>query len=197
MAATKVIKKTSRENIIDAGVRLFSRQALADISIADVAREANCGHSLIYHYFSNVTELFDESISHIYKTFYPLIKAVSIVDQDPTLLFVGVISRFVNALKENKMHAYYYNLFTYNHPYSPFNKAVQSLQKDWSGLILMIIKKAQAAHVMIDTLLDEQIVKSLQITFRGIVASYIFIEDQEKFSIKPSTIYLPFLKGGN
>lgn len=45
---TKSTTKTRRDDILEAGIRLFARVPFSELTIAAVAREANCGHSLVY-----------------------------------------------------------------------------------------------------------------------------------------------------
>ena len=95
----KSIKKTRREQIIDAGIRLFARVPFTDITIAAVAREAKCGHSLVYHYFSNINDLYDAAVDYVSTMFVTSMARLETVDTTPELISVGVISRFIESLQ--------------------------------------------------------------------------------------------------
>lgn len=66
---TYLDRDTRRLNLLDVGVRLFAERSYDDISIDDVAREANISKGLLYHYFGSkrgfYTEVVRRSTDHL------------------------------------------------------------------------------------------------------------------------------------
>jgi len=56
-----VDKKEKRAKILDAAVRIFSRQGLRNTKISDIAEEAGIGKGTIYEYFKSKDEIFSAS----------------------------------------------------------------------------------------------------------------------------------------
>lgn len=190
-------KKTRREQIIDAGIRLFARVPFTDITIAAVAREAKCGHSLVYHYFSNINALYDAAVDYVAASFTTCMERLKTVDTTPELIFVGVISRFIESLQTDQMYAYYLNLFSYEDKLTPMNPKVIKLQKMWTGLFLEIIQNAQDAGRLITILTSEEILQAVLTIFQGLISSQIVNRTVSSSKLKASYIYLPLLKGVN
>lgn len=190
-------KKTRRDQIIDAGIRLFAWVPFTDITIAAVAREAECGHSLVYHYFSNINELYDAAVDHVSAIFTTSMNHLESIKKTPELIFVGVISHFVESLQTKEMYAYYLNLFSYEDKLTPMNTKVLSLQKAWGQLFLKIIKKAQKAGRLITILTADEILNAVLTIFQGLISSQIINRTVSSSNLKASYIYLPLLKGVN
>ena len=51
------IRNRRRTSIIQAAIRCFARMPYNEVTISLIAREAKCGHSLIYHYFSGIRDI--------------------------------------------------------------------------------------------------------------------------------------------
>jgi AcrR family transcriptional regulator len=189
-------KVTRRDTIVDAGIRLFARVPFADITIASVAREADCGHSLVYHYFSNINNLYDAAIQHVSELYIGLISHLKKVKTTPDIIMIGVISLLIDGLNTNPMYAYYLNLFSFEHTMSPLNDTVVKVQNEWVSFFTKIIRGAQKAGRLIATLTAEEILNALQAIFQGLVSAQIFsVKTHSKSTLKAAHIYLPLLKG--
>jgi TetR/AcrR family transcriptional regulator, fatty acid metabolism regulator protein len=65
------MEKSNREkNIIEAALKVFSRNGYADTRMADIAREAGMSYGLIYHYYENKEKLFDAIVEDWWAGFY-------------------------------------------------------------------------------------------------------------------------------
>lgn len=198
MASIKTQKretKNRRELIVDAGIRLFARTPFSEMTIAGVAREANCGHSLVYHYFKNINVIYDEGIAHVASLFDSLVSRINRKDANPDLIFVGIISRIVDFLKFEPMTAYYLNLLSFSHSGVPHSTKLVSARKKWVALFLDIINAGQKSNRLITTLTAEEIMHSVELMFQGIVGALMFNNPNDKTTFRPFEIYLPFLKG--
>lgn len=191
----KKIKNTKREQILDAGIRLFARMPFADITIAAVAREANCVHSLVYHYFDNINELYDAAVDHVASLFLPLIRNFKQLKTTPELIFIGTISRIVDGLNSISMYAYYLNLFSFKHSLTPTNEKVYAIQEEWYSFFINIIREAQDNGRLITVLSAEEILTSVQTIIQGQISSQIFSFKATGINMRASYIYLPLLKG--
>lgn len=197
MATRKKIttKQTKRTQILDAGIRLFARVSFMDMTIAAVAREANCGHSLVYHYFKNINELYDEAIAFIVSNYYPLAVDLQKQDVPAELLFVGIIARLVDELKDNPMAAYYLSLIAFEHDGAPYNERILKIHDKWLNAAVTVIRNAQTSGALITVLSAEDILKTVQTMFQGLISAKIFNASLCKNAFKASDLYLPFLQG--
>lgn len=194
MRNTKLVKKTKRDLIIDAGIRLFARFPFSEITVAAVAREANCGHSLVYHYFKNINELYEESVNFVTSYFSPFVKSIDQKETAPLILFVGSITQHVELLKSNPMNSYYLSLIIYQYAEIPKSERIAKLKTKWYKSLVALLTKGIETGVLITLLKAEEILKSLQNSFQGLVSSLMFSGAENK-DFHASTIYLPFLKG--
>lgn len=188
-------KRTKKEDILDAGIRLFARVPFTEMTIAAVAREANCGHSLVYHYFKNINDLYDSGVTYVSNRFLTIVNRLSTLSAPPELVFVGIISHLVEVLKTQKMPVYYINLVVYRHAKTPKNSILIKLQDEWTHQIINIIRKGQKNNQIITFMTPEEIMQSLLTMFQGIVSSQILSVDEFRNNFKASNIYLPYLKG--
>lgn len=186
---------TKREQIVDAAIRLFARIPFADISISSIAREAGCGHSLIYHYFANIYEIYEAALKQVVPVFESFITLVRTNDEWPEIKFVGLITNFMSEIKNNYMFAYYIQVFLSSSVPHMTHAANDVIRRKWIDSMLTIIVNAQKSNKVISTLSAVQILTNLHYAIRGVVCSVIF-ENQGVASLPPaSTIYLPYLKG--
>lgn len=194
MVSNSKTKKTSREIILDSSIRIFSHVHISDVTFSSIARESGCGHSLVYHYFENVNKLFEEALTHVYNTFYPHIKFFQNLNINPSLGFVGMFTLLFDAIKKNRMIAYYYKFFFYVSNYYSSNKLIVTLQKEYAALLSLLIKEGQKQGYLTQIMTSEEMASSLRLTILGAIDT-IILEPNTKTSIKPSAVYLPFMKG--
>ena len=57
-AYTRMPVDERRRQLLELGARLFARHSYAELSMADIAREAGISKALLYHYFPSKQELF-------------------------------------------------------------------------------------------------------------------------------------------
>lgn len=195
MRNNKKVKKTKRDLIIDAGIRLFARFPFSEITVAAVAREASCGHSLVYHYFKNINELYDESVAFVTTYFSSFVKGLNHKEEtSPLILFVGGISQLIELLKSDPMSGYYLSLVIFKYPETPPSDRITKLKNKWYKAIVSLVTKGIESGVLIGLLSAEEILRSLQYSFQGITTSLMFTNAEAK-ELHASLLYLPFLKG--
>ena len=73
-----------------------------------------CGHSLIYHYFDNIRDLYDSAIEKIIPSFYPIMDFTKLPNQNPEIKFVGFIIYIMRLLKEDEMFPYFVQTFIHS-----------------------------------------------------------------------------------
>lgn len=76
----------SKTRLIEAGVRLFTRQEGRGLTIREVAREAKVNHALISYHFGGISELMAEIVDHCM--------------QDLRALLVPVLTRFEEQVRQ-------------------------------------------------------------------------------------------------
>ena len=60
-----VIRKKSRENILDSAMKLFAQRGFENTSVNAIAREANISKGLIYNYFDTKEAIVEGIINHL------------------------------------------------------------------------------------------------------------------------------------
>ncbi len=190
----EVIRNRRKDMIVNAAIRVFATLPYNEVTMSAIAREAKCGHSLIYHYFDNIRDLYDSAIEKIIPSFYPIMDFTKLPNQNPEIKFVGFIIYITRLLKEDAMFPYYVQTFIHSasvgfHVKSSGQTFIKRFMQQAMELILMGQK--QGKIIEID---PEQIITSISFTIRGICSSIIF-EKKGVFSMPDaSAIYLPYLK---
>jgi AcrR family transcriptional regulator len=72
MSATKrpappAHRRSRRDDIVDAAIRLFARKGFVDASIGDVAEEADVVVTAIYYHFSGKEDLFSAAVNKVFE----------------------------------------------------------------------------------------------------------------------------------
>lgn len=186
-------KITRREEIINAAIKLFARFSFQEISISAIAREANCGHSLVYHYFANVNEIYDAAFIIVKETMSPFIVNLDKSTLAPELKFVGLITNFIDHLKNNKNLAFYAQFMFSAH--GPKAREIKKLQNHWAATLQNIVIEGQANNKLITTLTIDEFVLSVNYVLGGIINSIVAAGIKRKY-VTAASVYLPFIKGG-
>lgn len=190
----EVIRNRRRDVIVNAAIRVFATLPYNEVTMSAIAREAKCGHSLIYHYFDNIRDLYDSAIEKIIPSFYPIMDFTKLPNQNPEIKFVGFVIYVMRLLKEDSMFPYYVQTFIHSaNVGANLKSSGQTFIKHFLQQAIEMIKNGQKQGKIID--MDaEQIITNLSFTIRGICSSIIF-EKKGVINIpEPSTLYLPFLR---
>lgn len=188
------LRGKTKQVIVDAAIRVFATIPYTEATISAVAREAGCVHSLIYHYFPNIRDLYEKAIDSITPNFKGLNKFLRDPKVNPEIKFVGFISHLTGLLKTDEMFAYYIQALVHASNVLGMGNAtsiklVQQLKDKFSTLII----KGQEQNKLIDMKAD-QIVLNVYYSVRGIASSIIFQKNGRASVPLPSTLYLPFLR---
>lgn len=194
---TKVSGKTRRDDILEAGIRLFARVPFSELTIAAVAREANCGHSLVYHYFTNINRLYDECVNHVVARYKLLIDHLKSLTIPAELALAGLIAIIVDTLKKDKLSPYCLSMFLFTYNQAPRNRALTKTKEEWINLFYKFIQEGQKNERVITTLSAEEILNTLKAIFRGLVSIQIISGHSPDNILSASEIYLPFMQGVN
>lgn len=190
MAKKKITKRTE---IINAAIRLFSRFSFQEISISSIAREANCGHSLVYHYFSNVNEIYDAAYKEVNNATASFFASINNSNLAPELAFVGIITNFVEALKADLNLAFYVQFII--SALGPNSREIKKIQKEWRNSLRSLIIRGQESNRFITTLSSDEFMNALNYNISGLVSSLIFA-NVKRSNISAAQIYLLFMQGG-
>lgn len=194
---TRGRKKTKRDEILDAGIRLFARLPFTEMTIAAVAREADCGHSLVYHYFKNINEIYDESVEYVLGLYEPFLTQIEKCTMAPELAFVGGVSLLIDRVKEHRMEPYFLSLISFNHRETPYSEKLHKMRDKWIKTFLRIIQDGQKNGTIITLMSPEAILRSITVLFQGVIGAQIFNVSEHKDVFRAADLYLPFLKGAH
>ena len=67
--AKRKIDEIRREEILQALIRVVAESGTSGASIRNVAKEADCSHAMITHYFGNKSELFIHGVEYVIKLY--------------------------------------------------------------------------------------------------------------------------------
>ncbi len=59
---TNGVKEARKKDIALAGLKVFCEKGFDGATIEDIVKKAGCSHGLLYHYFKNKKEVFDETM---------------------------------------------------------------------------------------------------------------------------------------
>ncbi len=74
MRRTKEEAEVTRQSLMDAGLKVFSRVGYADATLDDIAEEAGVTRGAIYHHFGGKAELYNHVISEGWNRIMPAIE---------------------------------------------------------------------------------------------------------------------------
>lgn len=190
----EIIKSKRKDLIVEAAIRVFATIPYTEVTISAIAREAKCGHSLIYHYFSNIREVYERAIESIAPSIKPITKFLKVPSKNPEIKFVGIITHLIKLLKTDEMFPFYIQALVHasNVISIPTTNSLEFLSTLKEKMIV-IIEKGQEKNKIIE-MKPEQILLNLFFLIRGIASSVIFQKNGRDFIPQASTIYLPFLK---
>lgn len=191
----KAIRNKRKEQILNSALKVFCYYHVSDVSVSRIAREAGCGHSLIYHYFKNVNEIAIEAIHYIHEYIDNLLKFTENPTINPTIKFIGGISYFVDMVKADYKYAFYL------HALFKLNKFVPEKENPYSQTNLRnrmhtLILETQKEGKVIDA--DPRLIVDLVYLYiRGIISDIITEETNSHLRFTASAIYLPLLVKSN
>lgn len=190
----EMIRNRRKDVIVNAAIRVFATLPYNEVTMSAIAREAKCGHSLIYHYFDNIRDLYDSAIEKIIPSFYPIMDFTKLPNQNPEIKFVGFIIYIMRLLKEEPMFPYYVQTFIHSASVGFHTKSSgDSFIKHFVQQAGEMIRNGQKQGKIIE-MESEQIIINISYLIRGICNSLIFEKNALVKIPEPSTIYLPFLK---
>jgi AcrR family transcriptional regulator len=101
----------TKEKIMQAGLRLFSRKGFSMTSIKDIAQTAGISTGLIYRHFATKEELFDELLKN---TIQEMSRAIRFLDSDisPAQTFTKLTSDILNDIQSSDELSDYFLLIT-------------------------------------------------------------------------------------
>lgn len=91
------IKKTSKEEILKASVKLFKRKGYYNTSIANIAKACGLLKGSIYHYFENKDAIGVESLQYIHDFFVSEIYSVAYQTEIPSVERIELFIKKIDA----------------------------------------------------------------------------------------------------
>jgi len=95
------IREATKQQIIQAGLRVFAHKGFHGASIADIAKEAGVSKGLAYNYFKSKKELARAVLSSIGEMMSEFDKIISAMD-DPIDIFQAVIKMTFQYVREDE-----------------------------------------------------------------------------------------------
>lgn len=185
------IRNRRRTSIIQAAIRCFARMPYNEVTISLIAREAKCGHSLIYHYFSGIRDIHLAVYEYMFPYFEETLAFFDEPDVNPDIKFIGVISFLVDSLRESTKYAYYLQtIIQTRHLVIEFKDQFEGFAVHTR--IVRLIENAQKMGRIIP-MEPLRIMEHIFLVFRGIASEIIFEPKKTRYTYTASMIYLPFL----
>lgn len=96
-----MIKSEREKNIIEAALKVFSRNGYAETRMADIAAEAGMSYGLVYHYYQNKEKLFEAIVEDWWAGFYRELESLKAGDRTTEEKLRGII-HYLLAVYEKK-----------------------------------------------------------------------------------------------
>ncbi len=90
------LKKEKQGVIFDSALKIIKEKGFHRARIGDIAEEAGISYGLVYHYFKNKEELFNEILNQWWVSLYQLLDTIKKSDEDFHGKLKGVILYFLN-----------------------------------------------------------------------------------------------------
>jgi len=101
---TKEEAQETRQAILDAAVRVFAQQGVANASLTDIAREAGVTRGAIYWHFANKADLINTLWDQVQSFYAPLTQASERIDEpDPLGKLQELYCSFFTGMVEDPM----------------------------------------------------------------------------------------------
>lgn len=101
---TKEEAQETRQSILDAAVRIFALQGVANASLTDIAREAGVTRGAIYWHFANKADLINSLWEQVQSFYEPLTQASERIDEpDPLGKLQELYCSFFAGMVEDPM----------------------------------------------------------------------------------------------
>ena len=96
------IKQERIEQIYREALRLFAIKGYEAVTADEIANAVGCSHGLLFHYFANKEDLFEETVNNLaLKLDAEITKDVNF-DQSPKLALQDLIDAYLSALKSSR-----------------------------------------------------------------------------------------------
>ena len=96
------IKQERMEQIYREALRLFAIKGYEAVTVDDIAIAVGCSHGLLFHYFTNKEDLFQETVDNLaLKLDAEITKNVN-YEQNPKLVLQDLLDAYLSALKSSR-----------------------------------------------------------------------------------------------
>lgn len=109
----KELKDLRRKEILDKSLIIFSNVGIKGVTMDQIAKFVGCSHGLLYHYFSNKEDLFNEHKKLCQSLIEGKITECTLLYNKDESLLEAVNELFINLIfSDNKTDCYYLYLYT-------------------------------------------------------------------------------------
>jgi len=169
------IREKTKQNIIDAALKLFAQRGYYGTSIADIAKEAGVSKGLAYNYFKSKNELAEAIFSQLYIFFDQYDKLFAEVT-DPYELLELMIKGTFEHLRENEEFWKLYTSFALQWEVSDKMKMLfEEIEKKYLKKMENVFKKIGLKNPKAESYF-------LGAMFDGISIDYLL--DKDKYPLK-------------
>ncbi len=169
------IREKTKQNILNAGLKLFAQKGYHGTSIADIAKEAGISKGLAYNYFKSKDEL-AEAILLMALEFLSEFDELFEIEKDPYKLMEILIKETFNHLRKNEEFWRLYVSFSFQAEITPkMRKIFRDLEKGYIVKLEKVFKKMGVKNAKAEAYL-------LGALFDGISIDYLL--DKENYPLK-------------
>lgn len=185
MRRTKEDAETTRQLLLDAALRVFSKQGFAQTRLEDIAHEANVTRGAIYHHFGGKAEIYNSLIATRFGQASQLLHEIMAQQTSPLTTLRNMAISMLHLLADDPEYRAVQEMVIFKTPITPDLaeglahkiQATRSLIDYLSGLIQQGIEQGEV-NAQIDP-------TSAALAFIGLVngVSTLWLLDQELFTL--------------
>lgn len=109
--ANEFLKKQRQNNILITALRLFCLKGYDNVTMDQIAKEAKVSHGLVYHYFTNKTEILGKLIEQGKKRIEEVLIDKPKIDRKGAEFYKNFTDFILECVKKGEEYVYYINLF--------------------------------------------------------------------------------------
>jgi len=174
----------NKENIIKAGIKLFSERGYDGIGVQEIVEQVNVTKPTLYHYFGSKRGLLDEILKLYGDVFYQVVKEKAIYANDITKNLNELAFTFIDFAKNNKEFYRMHLAMHFSPPDSEANQAVSVMNEKIYRSIEELFKNAEVDH---GNMRGRS--KIYAVTFIGMINSYISLSLNGYIELYDQLIY--------
>jgi AcrR family transcriptional regulator len=178
-SSTEAKSLDSRDEILQAAIRLFAGRGFHETSMSEIARTAHVSKALIFWHFKTKEELFMAVLSRLLEPYViDFAEEAGILDEKAQIL--KLIEAYLSFVSDNASSVRFFVAQLLHDEHLAENLVGQVLQlyDGYRGLLVDLIGRAQARDICMRDFPPDAAVSFLLSALNGMLIGFLFVRDQ-------------------